>query len=143
MLFLGCCSPSNEDPLEAIVILDIPLDDIAIVLSNDHIFELDYPTTEPSPDFPFELDLTICRASYIGVEESSVYSIELQVGVPCVFDALHRYLASPNDEFLLVASIIDVNFDLLVKCDLTMYTSRKFGVNESWLIDYTKVMYTT
>ena len=55
--------PLDEYILEAIVNLDIPSDVFGIVLSNDHIFEQDCPTTEPNPNFPFELDLTICRSS--------------------------------------------------------------------------------
>ena len=37
---------SDEDLLEAMTIIGIPLDDVSIVLYNDYIFGLDYPAIE-------------------------------------------------------------------------------------------------
>ena len=61
---------SNEDLLEAMSSLGIPLDDVAMVLSNDHTFGMDYPTTEPNPNFPSEPDLSIGISSKTGIDES-------------------------------------------------------------------------
>lgn len=47
--------PSDEDLLETRSSLNIPWDDASMVLSNDHTIGLDYPTTEPSTNFPFFL----------------------------------------------------------------------------------------
>ena len=123
------------------VSLEIPLDNVAIVLFNDHIFEQDCPTTEPNPNFPFEIDLTVSRSSDIGIDEFSKFVIELQDGVPYEFDVSHRYLDSTSDEFVPVDLVIDVSFDLPIEYDLTMYRSSIFGVNESWLVDSTKITY--
>ena len=54
--------PSYEDLLEAMTRLSIPSDDASMVLSNDHIFGLDYSTTEPNPNFRFEPNLAIGRS---------------------------------------------------------------------------------
>lgn len=67
----------------------------------------------------------------------------MEVGVPYEFDVSHRCLHSPNDEFLLIDSIIDVDFGLPVKYDLPMHGSPNFGVNVSLLVYYTKVGYMT
>lgn len=97
--------PSNEYLLEARINLDIPLDDVSIVLSHDHIFEHDYPTTEPNPNWPLDLDLNIDRSLDIDLDESINSTIELEVGVPYEFDVLYRYSNSPNDKFLPIDSI--------------------------------------
>ena len=110
--------------------LEIPLDYVSMVLSNDHIFGLDYPATEPSPNFPSKPDLTIGRSLDIGFDKSSDSTNETQVGVPYTFDALHRSLNSPNDEFLPVDFVIDVDFVVPIKNDFTTYKSLNFGVDE-------------
>ena len=50
--------------------LDIPSDDDAMVLYNDHIFGLDCPATKPSTNFPSESDLTVGKSPDIGINES-------------------------------------------------------------------------
>ena len=122
---------------------EIPLDDVSMVLSNNHIFGLDFPATKPNPNFPFEPDPTIGRSSNNGVDKSPDSTIELQVGVPCESDVSHRWLDSLNDEFLPVYFVIDVDFDLPIKHDFTTYRSPKFGVDDSSLVDSTEVTYTT
>lgn len=77
----------------------------------------------------------------VGVDESIDSTIQLQVGFPCDFDVLHKYLDSPNDEFVPIDSFIDVIFNILVECDLTMCRSMNFGAHESPLVDSTKVIY--
>ena len=42
--------------------LDIPLDDVAMDISNDHIIGLDCPATEPNPNFPSKPNLISCRS---------------------------------------------------------------------------------
>ena len=123
------------------VSLDIPSNDVAIVLSNYHIFEWDCPTNKLNHNLPPQLDLTIDRFLDIILDKFPDSTIQLQVSVPCKFDVLNRCLDSPNDKFLLVGSIIDVNFDLPVENDLTMYRSLYFGSDESSFVDSTKVMY--
>ena len=132
--------PSDEVLLEAMTSLGIPLDDAAMVISNDHIFGLDYPTTKPNPNFLSETNLMIGRSLDSDVNESTDSVIELQIGLPYKFDVSHRWSDSPNDEFLLVDSIIGVDFGLPVKYDLPMRRSLNFGLNKSSLIDSTKVM---
>ena len=95
--------------------LRIPLDDASMVLSNDHTFGLDYSTTEPSPNFPFDPDLTISKSSNIVIDKPPNSTIELQVGVPCEFDVSHRHLDTPNDEFLPIGYVIDVDIHLPLK----------------------------
>ena len=89
--------PLDEDILKDMINLDIPLDDVSMVLSNDHIFDLDCPATKPSPNFPSESDLTISRSSDNGIDESLDSAIDLQVGVPCMSDVSHKCSDSPND----------------------------------------------
>lgn len=91
----------DEDLLEAMNSLEIPFDDVAMALSNDHIFGLDYPATEPDPNFPFAPDLTIDRSLNIGFEKPSNSTIELQVGVHYEFDVSHRCSESPMMSFFL------------------------------------------
>ena len=134
--------PSDGDLLEAMTSLGIILDDVAMVLSNDHIFGLDYPTIESNPNFPFGPDLTIGRSLEGGINESYDSAIELQIGVPYKFDVLHRCSNSPNDDFLPLDSAIGVDFNLPTKHDLTIYRSLKFGLDGSSLVDSTKVRYT-
>ena len=67
----------DEDLLEAMVSVDVPLNDIFILLSNYHIFEMDCPTIKPRPGSPFESNLTICESLDTGVDESSSSAIEL------------------------------------------------------------------
>lgn len=67
----------DEDLLEAMTSLEIPSDDVAMVISNDHIVGLDYPTIGPSPSFPFEPNITIDRSSLNGINQSSESVIEL------------------------------------------------------------------
>lgn len=55
--------PSDEDILEVMNGLDTPLDDVAMVLSNDQIFGLDCPTIEPNPNFPSKYELIDGRSS--------------------------------------------------------------------------------
>ena len=126
-----------KDLLEAMTVLDIPLDDTTIVLSNDHI-----PATTPIPNLPFELDLTIGRSLDSGINEYFDSAIELQISVLYEFDVSHRCSDSPNDDFLLVESIIGVDFGIPLKYDLPIYRSANFGVGESPLVDYAKVRYT-
>lgn len=135
--------PSNKDLLEAMTTLDITSDEVSVVLSNDHIFGIDYPTTESSPNFPNEPDLTIGRSSYAGIDESSDSAIELQIGVPYDFDVSHKCSYSPNIEFLPVDFAIGVDIGLPVKYDLHIHRSLYFGIDKSTLIDSTKVMNTT
>ena len=123
--------------------LVIPLDNVAMVLSNDHIVGLDYPATEPSPNFPFEFDLTIGRSLDNGTDESSNFAIEFQIGVHYEYVVSHIHLYSPNDECLLVDSIIGVDLSLPVKYDLPMHMYANFGLNELSHIDSTKVTNTT
>ena len=134
--------PLDEDLLEAMTSLGIPSGDVAMVLSNDHIVELDYPATKPRPSFPSEPDLTISRSSYSYVYESFDSIIELQIGVPYAFDVSHRCLDSPDDESLPIQPIIGVDFGLPVKYDLPMCRPLNFGLEKSSLIDSTKVMNT-
>ena len=61
----------GEDLLEAMISDGIPLNNIAIVLSNDHIFDLDCPAIEPNPNFPSLFDLIVYESSHINVDESS------------------------------------------------------------------------
>jgi hypothetical protein len=133
--------PLDEDLLEAMTSLNIPLDDVAMLLSNDHIIVMDYPVTKSSPNFPFEFDLTIGRSSNIGFDKSSNSAIELQIVAPYEFDVSHRYSNSPKDEFLHIEFAIGVEFNLPAKHDLTIYRSLNFGVDEYSLIDSTKVRY--
>ena len=77
-----------------------------------------------------------------GIDESSNSSIELKVGVHYEYVVSHIHLDSPSDEFLLVDSIIGVDFGLPIKYDLPMHRSTNFGVNKSSLVDYAKVTYT-
>lgn len=123
--------------------LGIPLDDASMVLSNDYTFGLDYPATKSNPSFTFEFDLTIGRSSNNGANEFSDYAIELQIGVHYEYVVSQRHLDSPNSQFLLAESIIGVDFGLPVKYDLPMHRSLNFGLDESSVIDSTKVMNTT
>ena len=119
--------------------LDILVDDVAMVLYNDHIFGLDYLATESSLNFPFGLALTIIRSLDGGVDESSNSSIELQIGIPYKFDVSHRCSYSSNDDFLPIEFVIGVDFNLPPKHDLTIYRSLNFGLDESSLIDSIKL----
>lgn len=132
----------DEDLPDTRTSLGITSDDVSMVLSNDHIVGLDYPATEPVPNFPSEPDLTIRRSLRGGLNKSFDSVIELEIGVPYEFDVSHRCSNSPNDDFLLVDSIIGVDFGLLVKYDLPMCRSLNFGLDKSSLIDSTKVMNT-
>ena len=55
---------------------------------------------------------------------------------------MHRYLDFPNDEFLPIDFVIGVNLYIPIEYDLTMYRFGNFGVDESWLVYSTNVMYT-
>ena len=68
----------NQDLLEPMVSVGIRLDDISIVLSNGHFFELNSPTIECIFDMPFEF-LTICGSLDIGIDGSSSSSIECKL----------------------------------------------------------------
>ena len=68
-LFQDVVLPYDEDLLESMLSVDVPLDDIVIVLSNDHIFELDYLAIEPNTDFSSNFDLIISESSDIGIDE--------------------------------------------------------------------------
>ena len=129
--FQDVVRPSYEDLLEAMSSLEIPLDDVAMVLSSDHIIGLDYLATKPKPNFPSEPDITISRSSDDGINEPFDFVIELQIGVPYEFDVSHRWSDSPNNEFLLVDSIIGVDFGLPIKYVRPMHRSTNFGVDES------------
>ena len=117
--------------------MGIPLDNIAIVLSNDLIFELDCPTIEPNPNLHSDFDLTIGESSDIGINDFFYSTIEMQVGVPYESNIFYRPLDSLNDEFVPIEFII-----LLGEFDLTVCRSSVFGVDESLLVDSPKVMYT-
>ena len=118
------------------VSVNIPLDGITIVISNDHSFELDYLRIESNAILPSNFDLIIGESINIGIDESYDSSIELQVGVPYESDLLSRPLDYLNDEIVPIDSIIDVNYDL------PMWRSLVFGVDESLLVDSPKVRYT-
>ena len=96
---------SDENLLEDMTSLDIPLEDAAMVVSNDHIFGLDYLATEPNPNFVFESDLTINRPLDNGEDESSDSAIELQIGVPVKYDLpMCRSLNFGLEEYSLIDS---------------------------------------
>ena len=110
------------------------------------ITSLDWTILQPnlaSPKFHFESDLTIGRSLDSGFNVPFESSIKLQIGVPYEFDVSHRCSDSSNDEFLLVDSIIGVDFGLPVKYDLPMHRSSNFGLDKSSQIDSTKVTNTT
>ena len=73
--FLDIILPLDEDILEAMVSHEIPLDNLDIVLSNDHIFVLDCLTIEPILDFPFQPGPTFHRSIEISIGESTNSSI--------------------------------------------------------------------
>jgi hypothetical protein len=115
--------------------LGIPLDDVSMVLSNDHIVGLEYPATKTIPNFLSQPDLTMGRSLDSGVNKSFDSATELQIGVPYEFDVSYRCSDSPNNEFLLVDSIIGVDFSLPVKYDLPMHKSSNFGFKKYLLVD--------
>lgn len=118
---------------------DINLDDIYKVLSNDHMFELNFPTVESSPNFPSTFDITICESLNINIDESLDYSFELQVGVPYEFIFLCKLLASHNDGFAPTNSTIDFKFDLPIEFYLLCVGPQALVLmNLCW---YTKVIY--
>ena len=55
---------------------------------------------------------------------------------------MSRSSNSPNNEFVPIDFVINVNFDLPVEFYLLVHRSMEFGVNESLLIDSTQVKYT-
>ena len=61
------------------VSLDISSDDASIVLSHDHIFELDYPTTKSNPKFPSKSNLINCRSLNIRINEFVQFTIEMKL----------------------------------------------------------------
>ena len=65
----------------------------------------------------------------------------MQVGVPCEFYVFYIYVDSLNDQFLPIDSVIDVNLDLPIEYDLIKHRFENFGVDESLLVDSTKVTY--
>lgn len=117
------------------------MDDISIVLCNDHFIELDCPKTEPSPNFPSDFDLTIDGSSNIRIDEPSDSIIELEVGVPYESNLWCRSLDSHNDEFVLIDFIIIANYDFPIEFYLIVYRLSGFGVNEYFLVNSTKVIY--
>lgn len=85
-----------------------------MVLSNDHSFGPNCLAIKTSPNLPLDPNITVDRSSYNGVDEYLDSAIELQVGVLCEFDVSHRHIDSPNDEFLPIDSVIDVDLIFLL-----------------------------
>ena len=132
----------DEYLLEAMVSVDVTLDDISIVLSTDHIIELEYPAIELNPDLTIDFDLIIGESSKISVVEFSHSSIELQAHFNYESDILCRPLGSLNDEFVPIDSAIDVNYNLPIKIDLLVWRSSVLGVDEYLPLYSPRVMYT-
>ena len=133
--------PSDEDLLEEMVSVDIP-SYLSIVLSNDHIFELDFIAIDPILDFPFDFDFTINKSPNISINEPFDSTIELQVGTHYDSNLMCRPLASLNDRFVPIDSTIDVNYDVPIEFGVPMWRSSNFDVDKSLLVYSTKVMYT-